>query len=79
MKYDVQTMFVFSGVFTIEAETKEQARGYVEEHCGMVNIGGIHSTLPCDDVDWDYPVHPDKVIGRIRISRKKGKAYEQAS
>jgi hypothetical protein len=66
MKYEVDTRFVFSGKFFIEAENTEQARECVDKHCGLVIGGNVHSTLSEEEVDWDFDVHPDKVIGRIR-------------
>jgi hypothetical protein len=60
--YTVRTKFVFEGVFYIKAESKEQAREYVEKHCGLVIGGDIHSTLPADSVDWEFNVHPKKII-----------------
>jgi hypothetical protein len=65
-KYAVKTRFVFSGVFYVKAECKAEAKEYVEKHCGLVIGGDIHSTLSDEDVDWDFPVHPDKVIGRVK-------------
>jgi hypothetical protein len=69
VKFIVDSKFVFSGKFFIEAENREQAWEYVDEHCGLVIGGNIHSTLPPDQVDWDFDVHPDKAIGRIRRIR----------
>jgi hypothetical protein len=69
MKFEVDTKFVFSGKFFVEAESKEQTREYVDNHCGLVIGGNVHSTLSEDQVNWDFDVHPDKVIGRIwRVS-----------
>jgi hypothetical protein len=66
MKYEVKTRFIFEGTFSVEAENRAQAWEYVEENCGLVLGGNIHSTLPDEEVDWEFPVHPDKAIGRIR-------------
>jgi hypothetical protein len=66
MKYEVDTRFVFSGKFFIEAENREQAREYVDKHCCLVIGRDVQSTLSEDQVDWKFDVHPDKVIGRIR-------------
>lgn len=60
--YIVPVKFVFEGKFFIKAESKAQAKEYAENHCGMVTNNGIHSTLPDEDVDWEFPVHPQKVI-----------------
>ena len=64
-KYTVDTNFNFNGTFTVEAESKEQATEYILKHCGLVIGGDIHSTLPDEDIDWDFAVHPDKVINSI--------------
>jgi hypothetical protein len=69
MRFAVDTKFVFSGKFFIEAENKKQARKYVNEHCGLVIGGNVHSTLSEEEADWEFDVHPDKVIGLIwRVS-----------
>jgi len=78
-QYAVKTRFIFSGTFYVVAQSKEEARESVENHCGLVIGGKIHSTLPYEDVDWDFPVHPDKAIGRIKVIRKLGKADEQTA
>jgi hypothetical protein len=65
-KYRVKTRFAFTGTFLVIAENRKQANEYVEKHCGLVLGGGIHSTLPGEDVDWDFPVHPDKVINQVK-------------
>jgi len=56
MKYQVPTRFVFTGVFTVEAENREEARQKVMDSCGLV-MGG--------EVDWDFDTHPYKETGRI--------------
>ncbi|MFK2681093.1 hypothetical protein ACIXT9_02215 [Bacteroides fragilis] len=61
-EYHVKTKFVFDGTFTVKAESKQQARELVEKHCGLVIGGDIHSTLPGDEIDWAFNVHPQKVI-----------------
>jgi len=65
-KYAVKTRFSFTGTFFITAESKAEARKYVENHCGMVSDCNIHSSLPADTVDWKFPVHPDKAVLGIR-------------
>ena len=68
-KYTVETKFIFSGEFIVEAESAKQAEEYVVEHCGLVIGGDIHSSLPEEDVNWDFIVHPDKEIGLIKVNR----------
>ncbi len=61
--YTVPTQFVFTGVFKIKASSKEEAESFVQNHCGLCIGGDVHSTLPDDEVDWEFDVHPDKIIG----------------
>jgi len=70
MKYEVETKFVFSGTFTVEADSPVHAKEYVEKCCSMVTNRSIATTLsttsPCYRVDWDFPVHPEKIVGKPR-------------
>ncbi|MDL2310118.1 hypothetical protein LJC39_03265 [Parabacteroides sp. OttesenSCG-928-B22] len=61
-EYTVKTQFVFEGVFHVKAESREQAREFVGKHCGLVIGGDIHSTLPDEDVNWNFDVHPKKIV-----------------
>lgn len=61
-KYTVKTKFVFEGEFYIKAESKEQAKEYVINHCSLVLGGEIHTTLPEEICDWEFNVHPDKIV-----------------
>ena len=65
-KYRVQTRFVFSGYFDVEADSLNEAESSVTEQCGLVLGGNIHTTLPDEDVDWYFPVHPDTEINSIQ-------------
>lgn len=65
MKYQVPTRFVFTGVFTVEAENREEARQMVMDSCGLVMGGGIHTDLDDEEVDWDFDTHPCMETGRI--------------
>ncbi|MGR3220917.1 MAG: hypothetical protein ACUZ8H_14030 [Candidatus Anammoxibacter sp.] len=62
--YEIPVKYIFSGKFTIKAMSRSQAREYAGKHCGLVLGGDIHSTLPINDVDWDFAVHPEKGIGK---------------
>lgn len=62
MKYTVPMQFVFEGEFYIETENQEQANEYALKHCGLIMGGDIHSTLTDEDVNWDFSVHPEKVL-----------------
>ena len=69
-QYAVKTSFIFTGHFFITARNKDDAKEFAEKHCGLVIGGDIHSTLPYDVVDWEFPVHPDKEIGQVRANIK---------
>ena len=67
--YEVEVEFVFKGTFTIKAEGKDAAMEKVQEHCGFVN--GPQSTLPEEDTDWEFPIHPDKrILGVKKLEEK---------
>jgi len=70
-EYAVKTRFSFTGTFFITARNKEEAKELAEKHCGLTLGRGIHSTLPDEDVDWDFPIHPDMTVGRICINREQ--------
>lgn len=61
-KYTVKTKFVFEGEFYIKAESKQQAKEYVMNHCGLVMGDYIHTTLPDEICDWNFNVHSDKFV-----------------
>ena len=63
-KYKVKTKFVFEGEFEVKATNSQKAREIVEKHCAMTT-DGIHSSLPDDEVDWEFKIHSTKQIGKI--------------
>ena len=69
--YTVPVRYVFRGEFKIQAASKAQAEEYAEKHCGLVLGGDIHSSLPDEMVNWDFPVHPEKIVGHGRSKKKK--------
>lgn len=60
--YQIKTKFIFEGTFTVKAESKQEARELVEKHCGLVIGGDIHTSLPSDEIDWNFSVHPQKIV-----------------
>ena len=76
-QYAVKTRFVFSGTFFIAARNKGEAKEHVEKHCGLVLGRSIHTTLPDEYADWDFPLHPDKKVIRVALSGKQEQANEQ--
>ena len=69
-RYSIKTRFVLEGSFYAIAGNKEKAREYVEKHCGLVLGRDIHSSLYTDAVNWEFPMHPEKLIGRITLAKK---------
>jgi len=70
LKFSVKTKFIFEGRFFVYAESKQQAKEYVEKQCGLVLNGNIHSTLSDNIADWDFPMHPKKQIVKIKEMEK---------
>ena len=68
--YRVRTQYVFEGVFDVVAESKEDARQKVLQDCGLVMGGSIHSTLPDDEINWAFDIHPNKQIDGITKVQK---------
>ena len=68
--YRVRTQYIFEGVFDVVAESKEDARQKVLQHCGLVMGGSIHSTLSDDEINWAFDRHPNTRISRITKVQK---------
>lgn len=64
-EFEVKTQFVFTGVFKVKADNRQQAKEYVDKHCGLVLGRNIHSSLPDEDIDWDFAMHPEKKIKSV--------------
>ena len=67
--YSVTARYIFEGTFKVEAESREKAKDKILKHCGMVMGSGIQTTLPDNEIDWNFCNHPYKQVGRI--SREK--------
>ena len=68
--YRVRTQYVFEGVFDVVAESKEEVRQKVLQNCGLVMGGSVHSTLPDEEINWAFDIHPNKRIDRITKVQK---------
>lgn len=65
--FKVKCSFTFTGTFDVNAKNKDQAREFVEKHCGLVLGGNIHSVLGDDQIpDWNFNVHPERKIHSIK-------------
>ena len=72
-KYEVRVRYAFEGTYTVAAGSREEAERMVEEDCGLVLGGNIHTTRDDDEVtDWDFGCHPDMEI--LSINQKGGKS-----
>ena len=61
--HKIPVRFTFDGVFAIKANSKEDAEEHVRKHCGMVlREHCIQTLLPDEDIQWDFPLHPEKTI-----------------
>jgi len=82
--YSIPVTFTFEGVFKIRASSEAEACEHADKHCGMAIDTGIHSALPEEDVDWDFPVHPRKTVSTASVPTMQLKvigtlrAYEPA-
>jgi hypothetical protein len=61
-KYIVKTKFVFTGVFEVLAENRQEALRTVYKDCGVVLGGSIHTSNKQVVIDWNFPVHPETII-----------------
>ena len=70
--YTVKTRFVFEGAFEVQAADRQEASRIVENECGVVLGGNIHTSAGEDTVsDWNFPIHPEKMI--VSVSNRKMK------
>ena len=71
--YQVKVRYIFEGDYTMKAATREEAAEFVQKHCGLVMGGSIHTSLNCDTVDWNFPIHPELIISSVRIAKRSTK------
>ena len=60
--YRVRMQYIFEGVFEVVAKSREDARQKVIQDCELVMGGNIHSTLPDEEVNWAFDIHPEERI-----------------
>jgi len=61
-KFRIPVRYIFTGEFFITAPSQAAAEKYAEKYCGVV-LGHVHSTLPDEDVNWNFSNHPDSKVG----------------
>lgn len=67
-KFKMAVTFTFKGTVTVTANDKQQAMELVNKNFGMTAGTGISTSLPHDQLDYEFGMHPDKKIG---IPREK--------
>lgn len=68
--YAVRTRYIFEGVYEVKATSREQARAVVQECCGLVLGGDIHSVLSDEYISWEFDTHPEVKICRVGKVRR---------
>ena len=66
-RFLIYTEYVFDGIFDVVAESKEEARQKVLQHCGLVMGGSVHSILPDEEINWAFSTHPEVRTGQITV------------
>jgi hypothetical protein len=66
--YDVKASFVQSGVFKIRAENREEAQRIAREYCYWA-FDSIRTSADDQVIDWEFPLTPEKIIGKITRNR----------
>ena len=65
--FKANVTFTFKGELQINAKDRQQAIEYLEKHFGTT-LGQIQTTLDDEDIDWEFPVHPDKKITNVHLA-----------
>ena len=52
-KYEVRVRYAFEGTYMVAAGNREEAKRMVEEDCGLVLGGNIHTTRDDDEDSLD--------------------------
>lgn len=74
-KYEVRVRYAFEGTYMVAAGNREEVKRMVEEDCGLVLGGNIHTTRDDDEVtDWNFGIHPESQILSIKETGRKARA-----
>ncbi|MFS2717026.1 hypothetical protein AAH068_19150 [Bacteroides uniformis] len=60
--FDIKVRYLFEGTYTVSANSLEEAREKIRRDCGLVMGGHIHTTLDEEEVEWEFPLHPETCI-----------------
>ena len=73
-RYKVRVRYAFEGTYTVAAGSCEEAKRVVEEDCGLVLGGNIHTTCNEEEVtDWNFGIHPESLILSIKETGRKAR------
>lgn len=68
-RYDIRVRYSFEGTYTVAAEDRDEAKRTVNDDCGLVLGGDIHTTRDDDEVlEWDF--YADSLLAGKRRKRK---------
>ena len=71
-RYDIRVRYSFEGTYTVAAEDRDEAKKMVNDDCGLVLGGDIHTTRDDDEVlEWDFCIHPDTRILSLQEEAEK--------
>ena len=77
-RYDIRVRYSFEGTYTVAAEDRDEAKRMVNDDCGLVLGGDIHTTRDDDEVlDWDFCIHPDTRILSLQEKEAEKEVYRQ--
>ena len=78
-RYDIRVRYSFEGTYTVAAEDRDEAKRTVNDDCGLVLGGDIHTTRDDDEVlEWDFCIHPDTRILSLQERGGKGSLPSEA-
>ena len=60
-KFKIRAKLVFSGYFTVQASSKQEAEEKIQKDCGCM-LGSVQ-TLD-EDIDWDFGTHGNIVFNK---------------
>lgn len=75
--YAVHVQYVFTGQYFVVAENEREARRAVLDECGLVMGGTIHSTLGDELTDWNFDIHPETIISKVKLVKNKQNESEE--
>ena len=66
--YLVDVTYTFSGYFVVLASSQEEAVQKINQDCGVVLGGNVHTTLEDAVINWQFDPHPRLDIIRVALN-----------